>query len=56
MNLNAFDYLILLKRGSKKRPHEYLITACKKNPDLTHAGIVCKEIKSRVNKFGRKRE
>lgn len=31
MNLNAFDYLILLKRGRKKKNnHKYLITACKK--------------------------
>lgn len=27
----------------------------KKNADLTHAGIVCKEIKSRVNKLEGKR-
>lgn len=56
MNFNVFDFLILLKRGSKKRFYEYLIIVCKKNLDLIYVGIVCKEIKLRVNNFGRKRE
>lgn len=57
MNFNVFDFLILLKRGSKKKIYEYLIIVCKKkNLDLIYVGIVCKEIKLRVNNFGRKRE